>query len=276
MVAKHLGLHHEVIDAHALESVDRLTDLYDEPLADSSSVGCVTLAQAIGGRFKVLLDGDGADEAFGGYRHYEHIATKQWVKSAAATVGWFDGDGSSIYVEAKAAFRDGERRTLLNGHGANGFTQFLKKDSYLQQQPASTLKSALWSDRHLALANGLNYKMDIALAAYGIEGRAPFLDHRLMEWTQRLPDEALVRGRDKKILLREAYRDRLPAAALDRRKHGFGAPIREWMAGPMNEEVAALLPCPLLEQRPQRRYSGQQQWALLTLARWAKRWRATW
>ena len=66
-------------------------------------------------------------------------------------------------------------------------------------------------DRHLPLANGLNYKTDIAYGAFGIEGRAPFLDHRLGEWAQGLRPEELVRGREKKVLLREAYAGDLPA-----------------------------------------------------------------
>ena len=60
---------------------------YDEPFADSSAIPSLALAQALAGRYKVILNGDGGDEVFGGYRHYEHIQIKQTLKAAAAAVG---------------------------------------------------------------------------------------------------------------------------------------------------------------------------------------------
>ena len=64
---------------------------YDEPFADSSAIPSLALARALAGRYKVILNGDGGDEVFGGYRHYEHIQIKQRLKAAAAAVGWCDG-----------------------------------------------------------------------------------------------------------------------------------------------------------------------------------------
>ncbi len=64
---------------------------YDEPFADSSAIPSLGLARALAGRYKVVLNGDGGDEVFGGYRHYEHIQIKQTLKAAAAAVGWCDG-----------------------------------------------------------------------------------------------------------------------------------------------------------------------------------------
>lgn len=278
-VAQHLGLRHAVIQAKAPgpEDLSLFAESYDEPFADSSALGCMALASAVSGRYKVILDGDGGDEAFGGYRHYEYIAPKQWVKAAAAAVGLRDGQrSSSVYVQSKTTFRAGERALLLNGHGAAGLDQFLATDAFLHQSPAGSLKQALWSDRHLALANGLTYKMDVALAARGIEGRAPFLDHRVLEWSQALDERDLVRGRGKKILLREAYAGELPASVLKRAKQGFGAPIGTWLAGPMREELAQLLPCPLLEAELQRGLSGQRLWTVFALACWARKWGASW
>ncbi len=278
-VAQHLGLRHEVIPAKppGPEDLIRFAENYDEPFADSSALGCMALASAVSGRYKVILDGDGGDEAFGGYRHYEYIAPKQWVKAAAATVGLRDGQSSStVYIQSKTTFRAGERAKLLNGHGAAGLDHFLTSDAFLQQRRAGSLKQALWSDRHLPLANGLTYKMDVALAAWGVEGRAPFLDHRVLEWSQTLDERDLVRGRAKKILLRETYASELPASVLNRGKQGFGAPIEAWLAGPLRDELAQLLPCPLLGAELQRGLSGQRLWTLFALACWARKWEASW
>ncbi|MEO8097083.1 MAG: asparagine synthase (glutamine-hydrolyzing) [Acidobacteriota bacterium] len=283
-VARHFGLRHEIVHAEGTKleyglaaAVAQAVAHYDEPFADSSSIASLALAQAVGARYKVILEGDGGDEAFGGYRHYEFIAAKQTVKAMAAAVGLRDGC-ASVYVESKTSFRTAEREILLDGNGRPqpALERFLTRHPFAASAGASPLKRALWSDRHLALANGLTYKMDTALAAHSIEGRAPLLDHRVIEWAQNLDDHDLVRGREKKVLLRQAYAPYLPPEILARPKHGFGAPIAQWLSGPLRKLVAHALPCPLLEPRLQRGLSGQRQWAVLTLALWAKHWGATW
>ena len=248
---------------------------YDEPFADSSAVALLALARAAGGRYKVILNGDGGDEAFGGYRHYERISAKQAFKSAAAKLGWCDGKGPlEVYVQSKATFRAGERSRLLNGNWRGNSLDELA--GLALPARAGAFERALSSDRQMYLPNDLAFKSDIALASQGIEGRAPFLDHRLLEWTATLPARALVRGREKKILLREAYRGELPDEILDRPKHGFGAPVEAWLNGPLREFAGDLLPCSWFEGRVQAGLRGQRLWTLLAFAGWAREWRGTW
>jgi asparagine synthase (glutamine-hydrolysing) len=277
-VAQHLGLRHEVLTIDADAAAAGFRELlwhYDEPFADSSAIPSFALARALKGRYKVVLNGDGGDEAFGGYRHYEHIAAKQAVKSAASFVGLTDG-ATDVYVESKTTFRERERARLLNGSFAgNSLTSLLRGEGHLAP-PKTALKRAMWSDRRLYLPNNLTYKMDIALAGNAVEGRAPFLDHRLLEWTQSLPEEDLVRGREKKVLLRAAYAGDLPADVLRRPKQGFGAPIESWLEGPLRELARDLYPCPLLERGRQKSLQGQKLWTVVALAGWAREWRASW
>src|SRR5579863_2454335 len=282
-VAQGLELPHHVLDARAGQMAlefERLLWHYDEPFADSSALPCFALARAIGGRYKVVMNGGGGDEALGGYRHYEHIAAKQALKAAAAAAGLCDGAGAGkagVYVQSKAVFRAAHRQRLLNGHSrGNALDALLAASPFRAAEGGSALERALWTDRHLHLANGLTYKMDTALGAFGIEGRAPFLDHRLLEWTQSLPAQELVRGSEKKILLRAAYAGQLPSSVLNRPKHGFGAPVDRWLRGPLRDVVAEALPCPLLEREGQDHWTGQRLWTLLTFSKWARQWRATW
>lgn len=281
-MARRHGLAHEVVRMPAIAPVERVlqaTGHYDEPFADSSALCSLDLARALSGRYKVILNGDGGDEAFAGYHAYTRIAMKQAIKAAAAGVGMRDGTGpTGVYVQSRALFRQRECSTLMNGHAGGGaLPKLLAADEYLRVSPGgSALKRALWTDRHLHLANALTHKMDMALGAYGVEGRAPFLDHRIMEWTQGLPSGDLVRGKERKILLREAYRAELPREIVRRPKHGFGAPIRAWLAGPLREMVRDSLPCPLFDPALQKAASGQRLWTLLMFARWAARWGARW
>ena len=283
-VARKLGLKHEVIAAPA-DTAERQLEAaiqhYDEPFADSSALPALALARVLGGRYKVILNGDGGDEAFAGYRHYEHIGAKQFLKTAAAAAGLRDGSGSvGVYVQSKTTFRFAERSRLLGWKGpGDTLSALLAGDHYLRgasTAASGALGRALWSDRHLYLPNDLTYKMDIALAAFGMEGRAPFLDYRVLEWSQGLAARDLVRGREKKVLLRESYRGELPAEVLDRPKHGFGAPVDAWLAGPLQELRRDSLPCPLLDAGLQKSARGQRLWTLLKLARWARVWKATW
>jgi asparagine synthase (glutamine-hydrolysing) len=283
-LARRHGLRHEVVrmfgDVESIRAgIEQCVEHYDEPFADSSAVCSLSLAQALAGRYKVILNGDGGDEAFAGYGHYTHIAVKQKLKAAAARLGIVDGKGAtSVYVQSRAVFRQRESAELMNGHIRGGaLCRLLTADQYLQASPGgNALKRALRTDRHLGLSNGLTHKTDMALAAYGVEGRAPFLDHRILEWTQGLASDDLVRGRERKTLLRAAYRDELPPEILTRSKHGFGAPVKAWLAGPLAELVQDALPCPLLEARLQKAAGGQRLWALLIFAQWVRRWGARW
>jgi asparagine synthase (glutamine-hydrolysing) len=281
-VARRYGLRHEVLrapEATAPERVLNAAEQYDEPFADSSALSSLELARSLAGRYKVILNGDGGDEAFGGYRHYTRIGVKQAVKAVAAGAGLVDGSGATgVYVQSKATFRERECRSLLSGHARGGaLSRLLTADEFLNAPPESgALKHALWTDRHLYLANDLTHKMDMALGAYGLEGRSPFLDHRILEWTQQLPAGDLVRGGRKKILLRKAYGEELPPEIAMRPKHGFGAPVEAWLAGPLRGLVKELLPCPLLDPKVQARARGQRLWTLLTFAQWAVRWGARW
>jgi len=275
-VALHLGLRHHVLEERgAAEGIEGILRHYDEPFADSSAIPSFALARALAGRYKVILNGDGGDEVFGGYRHYEHIQIKQTLKAAAAAVGLVDGGqagAAGVYLQSKATFRAAERGRFLNGLGTGNSLDAL---TFLTP-PGGALERGMWVDRHLALANGLNYKTDIAYGAFGMEGRAPFLDHRLTQWAGGLPSRELVRGREKKILLRAAYAKDLPAGALDRPKRGFGGPIGQWLRGPLRDLVRDALPCPLLAARQQHHWNDEQVWALLVFALWAREWRASW
>ena len=281
-VARRLDLQHTVVRVAAREIAARFDDIlyyYDEPFADSSALACFALAQAVGERYKVVLDGDGGDEAFGGYRHYEYIGVKQTLKAAAAAAGLCDGAGegrTGVYVQSKSLFRAAHRRQLLRPVSRDAAAPDWRREVALPGFDGGALRGALRTDRELALANGLTYKMDIALGAFGMEGRAPLLDHAVLEWGQTLPARELVRGTQKKVLLRAAYANELPTEVLNRRKHGFGAPISRWTTGPLREAIRKSLPCPLFDAAAQQGLQGQRLWSLFMFSAWAKRWGARW
>jgi asparagine synthase (glutamine-hydrolysing) len=295
-VAKYLGLPHEVIEVsgNVANDLERILWHYDEPFADTSSIPSFYIAQAARNSCKVILNGDGGDEAFGGYRHYEYIGLKQGLKRLACAAGLRDGsplDHWQVYFQSKAIFRRGERIALLNKKGIETEEVF---DHFIDNQPFLTsartnnaLQRALWADRSVQLPDCYLYKMDIALSAFGMEGRSPFLDHRLLEWAQKLPTSDLVVKREKKILLRAAFRGQLPNEVLNRPKWGFGAPAMRWLRGSLAHLVKEHIPMPLLASAPQQhvleaiqRSDGDRHvmriWSLLIFSLWCQKWRADW
>lgn len=302
-VARHLGLEQEIIhlDCSGIgDEIHRIVWYYDEPFADTSNIPSYYIAKAAK-TFKVVLNGDGGDEAFGGYTNYEYVGIKQMLKSVAVSIGMKDGrsgDRWQVYFQSRPLFRRRSRVALLNGRAGSDcvFTRFIEEDPFLRACPSgNALHSAMWADRHVYLPNDLLFKMDIALMAHSIEGRSPFLDHRLLEWAQSLPTRELVAGTQKKVLLRRALLKRLPPQILDRTKHGFGSPIVSWLAGPWNELCNEYLPNPLLESAPQEltlaRFrktkreadamqlwtpDAMQLWTLLMFSIWASQWKPYW
>jgi asparagine synthase (glutamine-hydrolysing) len=137
------------------------------------------------------------------------------------------------------------------------------------------------------LPDDICVKVDIASMAYGLETRAPLLDHILVEKVARLPFALKMRGLTGKWVLRQALRARLPETTLTRKKMGFGVPIEVWFKG----GFSSLLEDVLLDKRArergvldqegvrslieQHKREGGQQYALFTLLMlevWFRQW----
>lgn len=97
----------------------------------------------------------------------------------------------------------------------------------------SFLARTLYADVHTYLPGDLLVKADRMTMAASLEGRSPFLDHEIVEWTARLPDSLKLRGRSGKYLLKKAFADHLPQGVKSHGKQGFGIPLAAWFRGPL-------------------------------------------
>ena len=84
-------------------------------------------------------------------------------------------------------------------------------------------------------------KTDRMAMAASIEARSPFLDHKVVEWSARVPDHFKVRGRSGKYLLKKAFAKELPESIQGRGKQGFGIPVSAWFRGPLHDWAKQLL-----------------------------------
>ncbi len=104
-----------------------------------------------------------------------------------------------------------------------------------RRDPTARLAGMITADVHVLLPDDFLVKVDRASMACGLEVRPPLVDHELLELAGRIPSSLKVRGGQTKWIFKETFRDRLPAAAVDRPKHGFDIPVDQWLRGPLRE-----------------------------------------
>jgi len=270
--ADRLGLPIETIPLHIapLEAIEAVALLYGQPYGDSSAVPTYFVAKAASAHRKVILNGDGGDEIFVGYRRY-------WAARAFATLG-----GMAAAVKRPLATLGARLARLTERRSRLGFLARTLRGLRLEDEeryfvwtqdlfaaddmarcfPAlageeplgdrlarlrgervscRTVRDFLRSDYRLVLVDDLLAKMDMATMAHSLEARAPFLDVPLAEFTWSLSDEALLQPTETKPLLRALARRRLPPDIARAPKRGFEVPVREWLAHELKDVVGDLL-----------------------------------
>jgi asparagine synthase (glutamine-hydrolysing) len=218
----------------------------------------------------VALSGDGGDEVFAGYRrHRFHVAEERvrarlplavrrpmfgtlaalypkldWAPRplrARATLQALSWDSVTAYFNGVAIFRDLDRQALyspamkreLNGYRAID----VMLDHATRAGTDEPLALAQYLDMKTYLVGDINTKVDRASMAHSLEVREPLMDHRLVEWAARLPQELRIARGQGKYLLKKAMEPHLPHDVLYRPKHGFTVPISQWFRGPLAQRV---------------------------------------
>ncbi|MEI8190263.1 MAG: asparagine synthase C-terminal domain-containing protein, partial [candidate division NC10 bacterium] len=271
-MAERIGAqHHEAVvtlDVAAILPV--LARHYGEPFADKSAVPTYAVTKMAGQALKVVLSGDGGDEAFAGYQRYQATPLFGWKSGAAGrrrlgegclrralalSSGSVTGRFSRHCAEAVAPparsvlfpeFFPGYRLAALYREEVGRQVATAWEEEILGRWRALSpalddLDAALALDYGLYLPETLLVKMDIASMANSLEVRSPFLDHVLLEYAATIPGGLKVAGGVGKALLRESVRDLLPPEILGGPKRGFSAPVAAWLRGPLKGYAEALL-----------------------------------
>jgi asparagine synthase (glutamine-hydrolysing) len=320
--ARVIGMAHEVrmVAADAMLEIDKITRFADEPFADTSMLPMFQLSALARQSMTVALSGDGGDELFAGYvtntADLLHRATSlvpgSIVRGAAAAVEalWrpnfgkvsadykvrrflagHELDDDRAHVFWRGIFDAGDRAALLRPEHEAARTA----DPFDAVAPHATavagchpVDRAMYIDIKTWLADDVLVKVDRMSMAHGLEVRAPFLDHRLVELAAQLKPEWKFRRLRGKRILRRALSRRLPPRILDRPKQGFNAPVSRWLEGPFGAAareatlsaamrewfVPAAIEALWTEHLTHRRDNGYRLFTLLCLALWLERRRA--
>lgn len=313
-VAQHLGTeHHElVVEPDAVDLLRQLVWYLDEPFADSSAIPTFLVAKLARERVKMVLTGDGGDETFAGYTRYLRYldlarigAMRPLAATAAVLVGRLVPGATGYrlrriaerlrlsfpdsYLSGVALTRADVADSLLGeavragpaGHYA-GLAAAAGRGAGLEE-----LDRCISIDFASYLPDDILVKLDRMAMANSLEGRAPYLDHKVVDFAVRLPRGLRVRGRRGKHLLRRVAARWLPREVLEKPKQGFAIPLGQWFRGPLREMTSDLIGSNgfrdrgLLDQRAARRYLdghiageadyGEILWLAVSIELWARR-----
>ncbi|MAY19143.1 MAG: asparagine synthetase B [Erythrobacteraceae bacterium] len=274
-IAQKFGTVHEArtVASDDFGSIDTLAAMFDEPFADASALPTWRVCQLAREKVTVALSGDGADEAFAGYRRQVFHHNEERVRSLLpqglreplfGTLGriWPKADwaprplrakttllalaesGNAGYARGLSVTTPEARAQLFSPELSRSLAGFRGEDELIrlmEQAPAqSGLDRAQYADLTFWMPGDILTKVDRTSMAVSLEAREPLLDHRLVEFAARLPEKLRVNGGTGKFLLKKCMERYLPQDILYRPKQGFVTPIADWLRGPLSGQARAI------------------------------------
>lgn len=258
--------HHEFIigEKDFSNDFDLILNNFDEPFADSSALPSYFVAHKTKKHVTVALTGDGGDEVFGGYNKYligklnnkytsiipeylhkkslhlinNLLAQKQDTRGLKfqikKTLNSIDYNGDFFYNIIKLGFNDNQLK-----HAIQPQYQISDSLSYYKNiiQSPKNLNDFREVDRLISLEGDMLVKVDRTSMLTSLESRAPFLNRKLWNFTSSLPEQYLIKGNDKKRLLKKAFENEFPANFLEKSKQGFGIPVGDWLKTSLKKDL---------------------------------------
>jgi asparagine synthase (glutamine-hydrolysing) len=301
----------DIVDIDALELLPKLAMCFDEPFGDSSALPTYRVSELAAHDVKVVLTGDGGDEAFAGYRRYLGMKYLSVVASVPAPIRAAARAATSTAATVTRRSPRTHRRLatawdLASVSDASRYDGFMSifdpqsaariagsngTDSYVQEALEGNLDAVdrlLRADVLTYLPGDLLVKMDRATMANSLEARSPLLDHVLVDYAAKLPSSTKLGMRNGKKLLRQVAGRLLPKDVLDHPKMGFAVPIDRWFDGDLasvlldlassearasfHAEAASTARQLLAEHRSFVKRHGPRLWSLLMLFVWEQQW----
>ncbi len=250
-VSNHLGTHHHefiVTENDAIELVDRMMAVYDEPYADSSALPTMLVSKLARKHVTMTLSGDGGDELFMGYGAYDWAKRlnnplvkllRQPISFSLSQLGNRYKRGaqvfnyktethkkSHIFSQEQYFFSENELSELLKEDFKH---ELLFNESFNTKRELSAAEEQALFDIKYYLKDDLLTKVDIASMQFSLEARTPFLDYRVVEFALNLSEDLKKKNGTAKYLLKEVLYDYVPKEFFNRPKWGFSIPLAKWL-----------------------------------------------
>jgi asparagine synthase (glutamine-hydrolysing) len=263
LAAQRYGTEHHETTISSQEFADflpRFAWYMEEPVCEPQAVALYYVSKLARNYVKVLISGEGGDEAFAGYQTYRGVLWLERLKSLLGPLAGPVSAGMSFVNQAAGSKRLAKYAPLLTlpfdryYYGrtyspfayfnaqpgdlySSEFREFVDKNvsvapvrEYLNHgRGRSKLDRMLYTDTKSTLVDDLLLKADKITMANSIELRVPLLDHKILEFAASLPDKFKVRGFTTKYIMKKALRHHVPREILQRKKAGFPVPYDTWL-----------------------------------------------
>lgn len=310
---------HYVSESEALKMIPDIPYIYDEPFGDSSAIPTFIVSKLARQHVKVALSADGGDELFCGYDRYmkmKALASRvSRVPFAFRLLGadvismmsneWFDCsfklartlfpglanrkrkrssvmkllsslDLTDSYFSLFKEWSESEVAKMLSTTGSPQVNYVLTSGHF-----SSVIDQLMFIDIHSYLPDDLLVKVDRATMAVSLEGREPYLDHRLIEFAQSIPLELKLKNGTTKHILRSILYKYVPKELLERQKQGFSIPHKRWFQTALRPHIEGAIDelCgwdifdrDVLGSIKQGPFDRHSLWLLYSLALWRRKW----
>lgn len=250
-----------VSDKQIKEFFPKMMWAFDEPLGDSGILPNYIINELVSQEgIKVVLTGAGGDELFAGYSYYFQNERESKLASVSPLIRAiaylvrgvnpelsrklirsisYGNDRYLHYIGHKTVWGDGALERLLNCHVKD--SNILSKRFYDRCKNDDMLNKCLYTDIKSYLCDDLLCLADRASMIHSIEGRVPFLDHKLVEYAMGIPGEIKTLHGNRKGLLKKIAEHYLPAELVHLPKQGFNAPINRWSDGEFGRLMIQML-----------------------------------
>lgn len=264
--------HHEFVigEDDLKDNIHEILINFDEPFSDTAALPTYLVSKKTREFVTVALTGDGGDEVFGGYNKYYigkmnnrytkvvpkavHEPLRKLANALLATkddnrgkrfkvrklLNSIDYDGQFYWDIISLANTQNQLSEILlpNLQDPDIFLEYREK---LNLEKATSLTHFRQIDKILSLEGGMLPKVDRTSMLNSLECRAPFLNRELWEFTNSLPESFLMKGWNKKYILKEAFKDQFPDQFLEKRKSGFGSPVGDWLRQSLKKELESYI-----------------------------------
>lgn len=258
-----------------IDNIEKIIDSIDEPYADSSYLPTYTISQIAGGHVKTVLTGDAGDELFAGYDKYligyygdlynkipagirtgvieplvGKLPAKRTITRKLTKV--IENSQKDVFEQRRNTMclgvsYDNVRRLVRVG--SENALDFIRQTYDRYGDTACEINRTLYTDYKIVLEGDMLPKAERASRLAGITSKAPLLHPDVVELAARIPVEFKIKGKDRKIILKDTFSDCLPKEAVRGRKIGFGVPVSYWFQNELRQDLLNMLNPEKLEEQ---------------------------